>query len=125
MSDNGIGIILILVQEISHARKSNLVDVFVYFFCSHTQTVVADGDGLVVLIEHNPHCQVAQFSFELSLVCKCFQLLCGVNGVAHHFTQKDFMVRIKKLFDDGKNVFRSHSNVAFLYHNASVVIIFI
>ena len=51
VSDDGIGAVLVFVQEVGNAREGNLVDVFVNLFGSHTDTAVADGERLVLLIE--------------------------------------------------------------------------
>ena len=38
MTDNGIGIILIFLQEVVGSRECNLIDVFIYFFCRQADT---------------------------------------------------------------------------------------
>ena len=41
-------LILILLEEIRRAGESDLVDVFLYFFRSHTKAVIGNGDGLIL-----------------------------------------------------------------------------
>lgn len=43
MSDDGIGLVLILFQEVGDTRESDLVDVFVNLLSRHADTAVADG----------------------------------------------------------------------------------
>ena len=40
MTDNGIGIILIFLQEVVGSRECNLIDVFIYFFCRQADTTI-------------------------------------------------------------------------------------
>ena len=71
MSDNGISIILVFVQEIVSARECNLVDVFLYFVGSHTYTTVGNSNGLGILINTDSNFQVTQFAFEFTFAAQC------------------------------------------------------
>ena len=63
VSDNGIGRVFILIEEVGDARESNLVDVFINLLCRHTNTTVADGEGSVFLVKADMHGKVAQLAF--------------------------------------------------------------
>ena len=115
VSDDGIGIVFIFIQEVIGAGERDLVDVLVYFFFCHTQSPVAHRDGTVVLVHFDTDFQFARFALEVSFVGQCFQFLRGVYGVRHDFTDKDFMIAVQELFDDGEYVLGRYPNVSFLH----------
>ena len=49
------------------------------------------------------------FAFYFADRRKGFQFLRSINGIAHQFTKKNFMIAVKKLFNNGKNIFRLNS----------------
>ena len=59
VSDDGIGAVLVFIEEVGNARESYLVDILVNFLGSHTDTTVADGQSLFLLVEGDVN---AQFS---------------------------------------------------------------
>ena len=120
MTDDGIGRILILVEEVCHAREGNLVDVLVYFLSCHSDTTVADGQCAFVSIERDMHGQVTQIPVEIAFFFQCLQLLGSVNGIAHHLAEENLMIRIEKLFDDGEDVLCRNPDITFL-HNLNVI----
>ena len=81
VTDDGVGIVLVFLQEVIGTGEGNLVDVFVDFFGCHTQTTVTDGDGTVVLVGFYADGQIAQFPFELTGSRQCFQFLSGIYGI--------------------------------------------
>ena len=81
VTDDGIGVVLILVEEVGYAREGNLVDVFVDFFFCHADTTVADGKRSLVCIEAYAYGKVAKLAFEVAAFSKSLHLLCCVNGV--------------------------------------------
>ena len=122
MSDDIVGIVLVLLQEVVHARECNLIDVFVDFLFGHTDTAVADGDSAFLGIEADTHGKVAQFALELTLLSECLELLSGIDSVRHHFTKENLMIAIEKLFDDGEDVLCSNPNITFLHDSISYVL---
>ena len=44
MTDNGVGVVLVFVEEVVYAREGNLIDVLVDLFFCHADTPVADGE---------------------------------------------------------------------------------
>ena len=81
MADNGVGVVFEFVQEVLSARESDLVDVFVDFFGSHTDTVVADGESASFGVELNAHLQIVGFAFKFTCVGKCFEFLCSIYSI--------------------------------------------
>ena len=92
MANDGVGVFLVFIQEIIHARESYLVDIFLYLLLRHANTPVADGERLGILVQQYTHGQVAQFSLEVSLLSQRLQFLGSVHGVGHHFTEENLMV---------------------------------
>ena len=56
MPDNGIRIIFIFFQELFGPRKSNLIDIFVYLFGSHSYTAIRYSQRPFIFI--NRHCDI-------------------------------------------------------------------
>ena len=115
MSDDGVGVVLVFVEEIVHAGECYLVDVLVYLLLGHAYTSVADGECAFVGIETHVHGEVAQFALEVATLCKGLELLCGIHGVRHHFTEENLMVGIEKLFYYGEDVLGCNPYISFLH----------
>ena len=75
MSDDGVGDVLVLVEEVACTRECNLVDVLVNFFGGHTYAVVADGDGLCVLVNRYLYFNVVGISFVFARLRQGFKFL--------------------------------------------------
>ena len=115
MSYDGVGRVLVFVEEVGNTRECYLVDVLVYFLFGHTDTAVADGQRSRLLVEFYVDGDVAHLAFKLSLVGKCLQFLRSVNGVRHHLAQEYFMVRVEKLFYHGEDVLCCNPDITFLH----------
>ena len=85
MTDDVVGIVLIFLQEVIDARKSNLIDVFLDFFSSHSDALVANGDSTSSLIHLDVYGEIVCTAFKLSFSCQCFQFLRSIYCVRHHF----------------------------------------
>ena len=116
MSDDVVGIVLVLLKEVRHTREGNLIDILVNLLLSHADTVVANGDGTLVGIQAHADGQVAQLVFVVALFLEGLQLLRSIDGIRHHLTQENLLVAIEKLFDDGENVLGCNPNVTFLHN---------
>ena len=92
MSNDGIGVLLVFVEEVGHSRESYLVDIFVYLLLGHSDAVVADGQGSGLLVEGDAHGGVAYLALEVALGSQSLELLCGVYGVGYHLAQEDVVV---------------------------------
>ena len=113
--NDGIGIILIFIQEIGHTRERNLIDIFLNLLGRHTNAVITNRDGLCRLIQRDAHRQIAQFAFIIALLGQRFQLLRGIDSVAHQLAQKYLMIRIEELFNHGEDVLSRNPNITFLH----------
>ena len=94
MADDGVGVVLVLVEEVVGARECNLVDVLVDFLFCHTEATVADGERALVLVETDVDGQVAQLALEVAFRGIGFELLRGVDGVRDELAQEDFVVAV-------------------------------
>ncbi len=54
MPDNGIGIVLVLIEEIVGRGKRYLVDVLVHFVSRHSDPAIGDGQRFGILIDNYP-----------------------------------------------------------------------
>ena len=115
VADDGVGVVLVFLQEVIGAREGNLVDVLVNLLLGHAHAVVADGDGALLLVEGDADGQVAQLAVEVALQLHGLQLLRGIDGVRHHLAQENLMVGIEELFDDGEDVLCRNPDVTFLH----------
>ncbi len=115
MPDDGIGVVLVLVEEIVGPREGYLVDVLVDFFGSHAYAAVAYGERALVDIQAHPYGEVAQLALVVALGCQRLELLRGVYGIRNYFTKEYLVVAVKKLFDDGENVFGCNPDGAFCH----------
>ena len=86
VTNNSVGIVLVLVQEVIGARECNLVDVLLNLVGSHTNTTVGNCDGLGILVNADGNLQVAQLAFEFALAAECLQLLRSIYGIADNLT---------------------------------------
>ena len=100
-----------------------MVDVLIDFFGGHANATVANRERAGFLVEADAHRLVAHLALELALHGKRLQLARSVDGVAHQFAEKDFMVAVKKFLDNRKNVLGSDTNVTFL-HNVYIFVVY-
>ena len=85
-------LILIFCKELLGTREGNLVDVAVDLVGSHTDTTVADGECLVLLIGADVDRKVAQCALELALRREGFEFLRSIYSVRHQLAQEDFVI---------------------------------
>ena len=115
MSYDSICGVLVFVEKIGNSGESNLIDVLVNLLLGHSNASVADGECALFGVELQFYSEFSEFSLEVTFVCKGFQFLCRVNGIAHHFAQEYLMIRIQELFYHGENVLCCNPNVSFLH----------
>ena len=92
MTDDGLCLVLILVQELLCAGESNLVDEFVHLFGCHADTVVGNGERLFLFINSNAHTKVAQVALHFTYGRERFQFRRCINGIGNQFTEKNLVV---------------------------------
>ncbi len=115
MSDNGVGVLLIFVQEVGGAAEGYLIDVAVYLVGGHADAAVGDGDGSCLGVEVDAHLEVAQLALEVALAGERLEFLRGVAGVAYNLAKENLVIAIEKLFDDGEDVLSCNPNVSTLH----------
>ena len=59
MTDDVVGIVLVLLQEIIDTREGNLIDVLVYLLFRHTDTTVTDSNSSLIGIKGDMYGKVA------------------------------------------------------------------
>ena len=102
----GIALILILLDEIGGAGESDLVDVLLHLICSHTQTVIHEGERLLIGIDNHIDLRLVPFRKSvLSHHIQLFQLGNCVAAVGDQLSVEDVVIGIQPLLDNRKNVF--------------------
>ena len=67
-------------------------------FGAHADAVVADGDGLLVGVETQPHLEVGRVFIELGMIDGLeTQLVAGIRRVGDQLAQEDFLVGIQRV----------------------------
>ena len=115
MADDGVGILLVFLEEVVGAREGNLVDILVNLLGGHTDAAVADGQRASVLVHFNLYLEFAHFAGKFTLGGQRLEFLRGIYGVADEFAQEDVVVTVKKFLDDRKDVFGRNSDITFLH----------
>ena len=131
VADDGVCVILVLVEEVVGSRESNLVDVLLDFVSRHADTVIANGNGFGVFIDADTNLQVAHLTLEVAFACKGLELLSGIDSITDDFANKYFVVAIEKLFDDGEDILGCNPDVTLFhiyltilqYHNLTITIL--
>ena len=100
------GLVLVLLHESFRAGKCDIVDVFLDFVSSHSQTVVSDFDGLLLGVDFNVDPGLIAFrKLIITHHIQLFQLCDGVTAIGDQFPVKDIVVRIQPLLDDREHIF--------------------
>ena len=115
MADDGVGILLVFLEEVVGAREGNLVDILVNLLGGHTDAAVADGQRASFLVNLNLYLEFAHFAGKFTLGGQRLEFLRGIYGVADEFAQEDVVVTVKKFLDDRKDVFGRNSDITFLH----------
>ena len=77
MADDGLGLVLVLVEEVGDAGEGNLVDVLVDLLGRHADAAVGDGERAGLLIEDDADGEVAQVAGEVACRGEGLHLLRG------------------------------------------------
>ena len=115
MTNDIVGVVLVLLKEVGNAREGNLIDIFVNLLLGHADTVVANGDSTFLGIQIHTYGEIVQFVSIFTFLLECLQFLCGVDCIRNHLTQENLLVAIEKLFDDGENILSCNPDVTFLH----------
>lgn len=116
------GFVFVLLHKFFGAREGYLCNVFFDFLAGHPDAAVADGERSFFAVNFYFDAGIAGFAFEFAEGGKGFQFLGCVNCVRNQFAQKNLMIGVKKLFDNGENVLRLYVNFTGS-HSAEIVVI--
>ena len=94
VTNNGIGIVLVLFEKLLGTREGYLVDITIYLLGSHTHASVAYGKSTGLFVNGYAHIHFAQFALKFAYRRECFQLLRSINSVRYNLTQEDFVIAI-------------------------------
>ena len=101
-----IALILIFLDKVRSSGKGNLIDVLLHLFRSHAQTVIDEGQRLLLRVYDHFHlCLVPLRQSILSHHVQLLQLGHGITAVGNQFPVKNVMIGVQPLLDDWKNVF--------------------
>ena len=115
VADDGISVVLKLLQKVGSTAERDLVDILVNLLGRHSDTAVAYGEGLLLWVEAYAHRQITQFAAILATFLQGFQLLRSIHCIGNNLAQENLMIAVKKLLDNRKDVFRSYANITFLH----------
>ena len=106
----------VFFEEVRSTREGDLRDVFFHFLFGHTDAVVFDGQRsrLVVRRDDDPIAFVFRSFAERD---ELFILRDGIRCVGDDLPQKDVLIRIQPLFDDGHHIFACDPDIALSFHN--------
>ena len=113
MSDDGFRFVLVLVDELLRSGEGYLVDVLVHLLGGHTDTAVADGECLFLLVDDDLHAQVSEVALHFPYGGECLEFLRGVHRIADELAQEDFVIRIQEFLYHRKDVVRCYSDGSF------------
>ncbi len=113
MPDDIAIVIFVFFQKLRRAGKSYLVQVFFHFFFGHPDAFIANGQRFVLLVEYDLYHQVIHLPHFFAPARQRFKFRCGVNGIRDQFAQKNFLIGVQVLLDDGKNIFRLYGYGSF------------
>ena len=114
MTNDGGCIVFVFFEEVRGTRESDLVDVAVNLFCRHTNTLVADGERSCLFVDAHRHFHVCGVAFEFTFARKGAELLGSIHCVSYDFAEKNFVVAIQELLDNGEYVFGRDADMSFL-----------
>ena len=113
VTDDGIGGVLVFLEELLGSREGDLVDVLVDFLGCHADAAVAHGERSGLLIDGDGHAQPFGRAFEFTGSREGFELLGGIDGIAHELAQENLVITVQKLLDNGENVVSRYPNCSF------------
>ena len=123
MADYCIIALFVFRQELFSAWKRYLIYVFIHVLLSHSNAGVANGKGLVVLVNGYFDCKIIDFTAEIAMRGQCAKLLSCIDGIWNELAKKYLVVAVKKLFNYGENVVGCYPNFTFC-HNCYVLYYF-
>ena len=88
-----ICLVLIFTDEVCRSGKSDLVDIFLHLICSHTDTIIGEGQCLCFRIHYNiDPCLIILRQLVLSHHIQLLQLRDRITAVRDQFSVKDIVI---------------------------------
>ena len=87
--------------------------------------MIAESECFRLLVERHAYRHIAQLALEVATIGQRLQLLGSIDGVRDHLAQKDFMITVEKLFDNGEYVLGCNPDVSFLHSFQSLLLFFL
>ena len=101
-----IALVLIFLNEIRSTGKCDLVDILFHFIGGHAQTVILEGQCLLLGIHDDIHTSLIAFGQGIfSHHVQLFKLGYGITTVRDQLSVKNVVIGIQPLFNNRKNVF--------------------
>ena len=102
----GIALVLIFLNEIRSTGKCDLVDILFHFVGGHAQTVILEGQCLLLRIHDDIHTSLITFGKRIfSHHVQLFQLGHSIAAVRDQLSVENVVIGIQPLFNNRKNVF--------------------
>ena len=111
----GVGLVLVLLNEVRGSGEGDLVDIFVHLFGGHPDTVIYEGKSLAFVVtlhidtalEHRI-CVPSGLGSGGGIFAHHLQLLelgDGIAAVGYELTDKDILIRVHPFLYYGKDIF--------------------
>ena len=100
---------------------TDLIDIFLDLLGSHTDTLVAYGNGFLVFVVRDFDLQVSRFAGEFAQRGELLQLLRSINRVTYKLSQKDLMIGVQEFLDDREDILGVNRNGAFFLYFCHIV----
>ena len=92
MADDGVGILLVFVEEIVGSREGYLIDILINLLGRHADTAVADGNGASVLVHLHLYLQFTHLALEVAFTGEGLQFLCRIHGIRDNLADEDLVI---------------------------------
>ena len=110
-------LVLVFGHELLGARERNLVDVAIHLLGRHAHAAVGDGQRARGGIRRDMNRQVAQLALRLADRREFLQLLGRIHGIRNQLAQENFVIRIQKFLDYGKDILRRNPDFS-VFHSS-------
>ena len=128
MSDDLIArrLVLVFLKEVLCAGEGDIVDIFPDLVRCHAETVIRKRHRLLIRIDGNVDASlVIVRQLTLSHQRKLLPFRDGIASVGDHLTDKNVMVGIQPLLDDGKHIFTVNGKIPLFRHTHTSCCLFI
>jgi len=113
--DIGVGLALVFVHKFLGARKGHLVNIFIHLFGGHAHAFVRNGNGFILFVEFDSNVEIAYFALRISDGCQGSKFARCIYRVANQLPEKDVVITVQELFNNGKDVLCMYPDRSFLH----------